>query len=137
MAKRGDNARDDHDTRNPKRSVSKSYLRRLALQRTSPLDKDLRKIERLEEATRAVSRNWVALGIALLFLVTVGILAGRQVDAGQNSLLLIVATVIGGYMALTIGANDVANNVGPAVGARALTMTAERGSVRPARLQVV
>ncbi len=33
------------------------------------------------------------------------------------------AAVIGGYMALTIGANEVANNVGPAVGARALTMT--------------
>lgn len=32
------------------------------------------------------------------------------------------AGVIGGYMALNIGANDVANNMGPAVGARALTM---------------
>src|SRR5690606_10767244 len=29
---------------------------------------------------------------------------------------------VGGYMALNIGANDVANNVGPAVGAKALTM---------------
>ncbi|HAD25284.1 MAG TPA: anion permease, partial [Alphaproteobacteria bacterium] len=31
--------------------------------------------------------------------------------------------VIGGYMALNIGANDVANNVGPAVGSKALTLT--------------
>jgi PiT family inorganic phosphate transporter len=30
--------------------------------------------------------------------------------------------MIGGYMALNIGANDVANNVGPAVGSRALTL---------------
>jgi PiT family inorganic phosphate transporter len=30
--------------------------------------------------------------------------------------------VIGGYMALNIGANDVANNMGPAVGGKALTM---------------
>ena len=32
------------------------------------------------------------------------------------------AGVIGGYMALNIGANDVANNMGPAVGANALSM---------------
>jgi PiT family inorganic phosphate transporter len=31
--------------------------------------------------------------------------------------------MIGGYMAMNIGANDVANNVGPAVGSRALTLT--------------
>jgi len=37
--------------------------------------------------------------------------------------MLIVAGMIGGYMALNIGANDVANNVGPAVGSKALTLT--------------
>ena len=31
-------------------------------------------------------------------------------------------SVIGAYMAMNIGANDVANNVGPAVGSKALTM---------------
>ena len=86
------------------------------------LDKDLRKIERLEEVTRSLSRNRTAVAIALLFLATAGILAGSQIGAEPNALLIIVAAVIGGYMALTIGANDVANNVGPAVGARALTM---------------
>jgi len=91
--------------------------------RKTSLDKDLRKIERLEEATRAVSRNRLALGIAVLFLATAGILASSQIGASQNAVLMIVAAVIGGYMALTIGANDVANNVGPAVGSRALTMT--------------
>ncbi len=91
--------------------------------RKSSLDKDLRKIERLEDATRAVSRNRIAVGIALLFLATAGVLAATQIGAGQHSVLMIMAAVIGGYMALTIGANDVANNVGPAVGARALTMT--------------
>ena len=91
--------------------------------RKTSLDKDLRKIERLEEATRAVSRNRLAIGIALLFLAMAGVLASSQIGAAQNSVLMIVAAVIGGYMALTIGANDVANNVGPAVGARALTMT--------------
>ncbi len=87
------------------------------------LDKDLAKIARLEEATRTVSFAWPAVGIALLFLATAGILASFQVGETQSSILIIIAAMIGGYMALTIGANDVANNVGPAVGARALTMS--------------
>src|SRR5665648_219874 len=91
--------------------------------RKSSLDKDLRKIERLEDATRAASRSRIAVGVALLFLATAGLLAATQIGVGQHSVLMIMAAVIGGYMALTIGANDVANNVGPAVGARALTMT--------------
>ena len=33
-------------------------------------------------------------------------------------------SVIGDYMALNIGANDVANNMGPAVGGKMLTVTA-------------
>ncbi len=96
---------------------------RVAGVRKTSLDKDLRKIERLEEATRSVSRKRPALAIAVLFLVTAGILASSQIGAEPNALLMIVAAIIGGYMALTIGANDVANNVGPAVGARALTMS--------------
>jgi inorganic phosphate transporter, PiT family len=32
------------------------------------------------------------------------------------------AMALGAYMALNIGANDVANNMGPAVGAKAITM---------------
>ena len=90
--------------------------------RKTSLDKDLRKIERLEDALRSVSRN-PALAIALLFLAIAGILASTQIGADPNGMVMIVAAVIGGYMALTIGANDVANNVGPAVGARALTMS--------------
>jgi len=42
---------------------------------------------------------------------------------GHISLTLVVASGIGAYMAMNIGANDVANNVGPAVGARAMTLT--------------
>ena len=96
--------------------------RKAAIRKTS-LDKDLRKIERLEDATRFVSRNRSAVGIALLFLAIAGVLASTQIGGSQNGVLMVVAAIIGGYMALNIGANDVANNVGPAVGARALTMT--------------
>jgi len=90
--------------------------------RKTSLDKDLRKIERLDEATRSVSRHRFAPGFALLFLAIAGIIASFQIGPESNALLIIAAAVIGGYMALTIGANDVANNVGPAVGSRALTM---------------
>ncbi len=70
-----------------------------------------------------MSRNRLAVGIALLFLATAGVVASTQIGGEPQCVLIIIAAVIGGYMALTIGANDVANNVGPAVGARALTMT--------------
>ena len=45
-----------------------------------------------------------------------------QVAGLPQAMVVIVAGVIGVYMALNIGANDVANNVGPAVGSGALTM---------------
>ena len=38
--------------------------------------------------------------------------------------MLIAAAAIGGYMALNIGANDVANNMGPAVGSKVLSVLA-------------
>ncbi|AGA33676.1 putative low-affinity inorganic phosphate transporter [Thioalkalivibrio nitratireducens DSM 14787] len=40
----------------------------------------------------------------------------------QGLLLLVASAVVGAYMAMNIGANDVANNLGPAVGSRAITL---------------
>lgn len=65
-------------------------------------------------------RELIRVGIVLLFLV--GIVLFLTSRAGQVHFSLVVAAMIGGYMALNIGANDVANNVGPAVGSRALTL---------------
>ena len=42
---------------------------------------------------------------------------------GDTSLILLFACVLGIYMAMNIGANDVANNMWPAVGSKALTLT--------------
>jgi PiT family inorganic phosphate transporter len=86
------------------------------------LDKDLTRVVRLEQATHESGRRLVTLGLALLFLALAGALSAQQTALLDQGFLIIVAGVIGGYMALNIGANDVANNVGPAVGARALTM---------------
>ena len=86
------------------------------------LDKDLARINQLEAATAAIGRPMVATGIAFVFVVICALAA--FVLAGQQSgtLIIVVAAAFGAYMALNIGANDVANNMGPAVGAKVLTM---------------
>lgn len=86
------------------------------------LDKDLGRIGRLEDATQFVSRGLVAPGLALAFIVLVGIVATLLIGGEPGAAIVIAAATIGAYMALNIGANDVANNMGPAVGAKALTM---------------
>ncbi|WP_376876432.1 inorganic phosphate transporter [Albirhodobacter sp. R86504] len=86
------------------------------------LDKDLGRISRLEDATQFVSRGLVAPGLALAFVVLVAIVATVLIGGEQGAFIVIAAATIGAYMALNIGANDVANNMGPAVGAKALTL---------------
>ncbi|WP_424938984.1 inorganic phosphate transporter [Aliiroseovarius sp. S253] len=86
------------------------------------LDKDLNKITQVEYATQLVARPLVGMGVALAFIVVAAL--GAAVFFGQTptSLVVVIAAAFGAYMALNIGANDVANNMGPAVGANALTM---------------
>ena len=86
------------------------------------LDKDLGKISEMEVATVSLSRSLVGPGVALAFLALSAAFAGLYVGSEPSALLIIAAAAIGAYMALNIGANDVANNVGPAVGSKALTM---------------
>lgn len=62
-------------------------------------------------------------GIGLLFLMLIVLSVNITTADVDGRLLLVIAAAIGGYMALNIGANDVANNVGPAVGSQALTLT--------------
>jgi len=86
------------------------------------LDKDLTKIVHVEEATRSAARRLAAPGMAVLFLASAGAFSSIFIGAQSSAVFIIVAAILGGYMALNIGANDVANNVGPAVGSRALTL---------------
>lgn len=69
-------------------------------------------------------RTILPLGIALIFLLGTAVFAGLAMPPGPLPFLFILGCVAAAYMALNIGANDVANNVGPAVGAKALTMVA-------------
>ncbi len=87
------------------------------------LNKELKNISRFEEAIQEVSRGNLKFGICILFLVVVGLFSAAQVDAPGSQVFIVLAGLLGAYMALNIGANDVANNIGPAVGSKALTMT--------------
>jgi PiT family inorganic phosphate transporter len=82
---------------------------------------ELEKIAEIEHATWANRKELFRLGIAVLFIVGIMLFVGST-ETGVSHMLMIAA-MIGGYMAMNIGANDVANNVGPAVGSRAITLT--------------
>lgn len=70
---------------------------------------------------------WIKVFLAIAFLsgvyIFVSSFAGAGVADPTGRVFLIIAAVVGGYMAMNIGANDVANNVGPAVGSGAITLT--------------
>lgn len=56
------------------------------------------------------------------FAVGVAFYANSLVGQSAHGGFLVLAAIFGAYMAMNIGANDVANNVGPAVGSGALTI---------------
>lgn len=87
---------------------------------------DLLRQESITTEARSFRLEAVPLVIAAVFLVVVGLAVSSQAFVGGSGIsipvLLIVAAVFGGYMALNIGANDVANNMGPAVGGKVITL---------------
>ena len=85
---------------------------------------EIQTIKKLEqEALKKSGTDLTRLGFALFFMI--GVLTYSFLSNGgiPNNMFLAVAALIGAYMAMNIGANDVANNVGPAVGSKAMTMT--------------
>lgn len=80
----------------------------------------VRKMEK--EAIKSSKVDFLRLGFGLVFMVAV--LSYSFLSSGDlpNNVFLAIAALFGAYMAMNIGANDVANNVGPAVGSKALTM---------------
>jgi len=92
------------------------------LRHLDTLDRDLARISNLELATGYAARPIVATGLALVFVILAGIAAMLFLGQTNNSVIVVIAASLGAYMALNIGANDVANNMGPAVGANAISM---------------
>ena len=79
-----------------------------------------KKIEK--EALKGSGIDFIRLGLALFFMIAVLAYSFLSMGSVPNSMFLAIAALFGAYMAMNIGANDVANNVGPAVGSKALTM---------------
>jgi PiT family inorganic phosphate transporter len=98
------------------------------LRKKTTLDKDLNKFVRLGQATTETGQQIVKIGLGIMFLVAVWVIATigyydiAFFPVTENAAFVVAGCIIGGYMALNIGANDVANNVGPAVGSKALTL---------------
>lgn len=84
---------------------------------------EIKTIHQLEKQAYKKSHSELArIGAALFFLAAVLVFSFMTSGGVPNNLFLAIAAVFGAYMAMNIGANDVANNVGPAVGSRAMTM---------------
>jgi len=75
-----------------------------------------------KEAIKGSGIDFIRLGFALFFMVAVLAYSFLSTGGIPNNVFLAIAALFGAYMAMNIGANDVANNVGPAVGSKALTM---------------
>ena len=66
--------------------------------------------------------NTIKMIVGAAFAVAVAFYAKSIIGEATHGGFLVLAAVFGAYMAMNIGANDVANNVGPAVGAGALSI---------------
>ena len=85
---------------------------------------DLKRIDYSSNQSVLRIANWGTVLIAIFFLLLTGVCVDYFIsDSIDNKIILVIAAVIGGYMALNIGANDVANNMGPAVGGKVVTIT--------------
>ncbi|NLQ16671.1 inorganic phosphate transporter [Marinomonas sp. M1K-6] len=76
-----------------------------------------------DESSLLSGHEYIRVLIALAFVLASGFYASTNGMGISNLSTLAIAAAIGAYMAVNIGANDVANNVGPAVGSKALSMT--------------
>lgn len=73
------------------------------------------------------SQEYLRLTAGLIFMIGVFVFAllqtrGIPALTPQGLLLLVSSAIVGAYMAMNIGANDVANNLGPAVGSGAISL---------------
>jgi PiT family inorganic phosphate transporter len=86
------------------------------------LDKDLEKFSFIEASTQFVMKRAAAPGLAAIFLALVAVLSSFFVSTNEVAMVIVAAAAVAAYMAMNIGANDVTNNVGAAVGAKAITL---------------
>ncbi len=90
--------------------------------RKQTLDKDLEKITYVEYASQNISRGIVVPSLVFLLLVVMALLTVVSLLGHSALIIPVIACLLAAYMAMNIGANDVANNIGAAVGARAFSL---------------
>jgi len=83
---------------------------------------DIKTIDKFDKAASKSQSSFTKIFLSLLFIVIVFLWSYVAHGDIPNNSFLILGAVFGAYMAMNIGANDVANNVGPAVGSKALTL---------------
>ncbi|RCW79434.1 inorganic phosphate transporter [Paracoccus lutimaris] len=99
------------------------------------LDKDLSRVTNAERAVMQSARPVFRLGVALIFMAAAALTA-TGFFAGQPAIGIVAAGMaVAAYLALSIGANDVSNSLGPAVGAGAIGMTS--GLILVAAMEVL
>ncbi|MEO9969000.1 MAG: inorganic phosphate transporter [Hyphomonadaceae bacterium] len=76
----------------------------------------------MERASGSLGRTLAFPGLAIVFIAGTAAITMGLTNGAPGSMMIAAAAAIGAYMAINIGANDVANNVGPAVGSKALTL---------------
>ena len=68
---------------------------------------DLNNINQIEQATQPNQSELFRLGIGFLFVIMIMMFTGSSYADVPGGFMLIIAAMIGGYMAMNIGANDV------------------------------
>jgi PiT family inorganic phosphate transporter len=86
------------------------------------LDKDLDRISNAEIAQLQAARPVLAIGAALIFIAAVVLLTLGAYGGRPDLAMIAAAMAVAAYLALSIGSNDVANALGPAVGAGAVPL---------------
>jgi len=76
----------------------------------------------MEHAAESSKGDFLKFGVVIGFMIVVLIMSYHSMGELPTNAFLVIAALFGAYMAMNIGANDVANNVGPAVGSKALTL---------------
>ena len=85
------------------------------------LDKDLDRIANAESAGIQTRGPVIRLGIAMTFAALVTVVGAGMAGVAAPGVMA-AGVMVAAFLALSIGANDVANALGPAVGARAIPM---------------
>ncbi len=76
------------------------------------------KLKKAKKARKEIQK----LSIVLFFVALVAAIGAMFGNVEHHPFLIIFTCVVGAYMAMNIGANDVANNMGPAVGSKSISL---------------